>query len=176
MFNSAARAGLILGGISILSSLVNWAAAKAEWLPAMLLSLLALFVWVAKFLLCIHAMRRCMLKYSAANPEADNRQVFRFGMLSALLSALVYSAYSMAYLMYIDPGQIEMAADLIRQMGMMDSASLELLEQMLPVMPTYTFFVNLIYCFLYGTVLAAIFSRSIPPRNPFADRSNMNSL
>ena len=33
---------------------------------------------------------------------------------------------------------------------------------------TYAFFINLFYCFIYGTILSAILSRNIPPRNPFA--------
>ena len=35
-------------------------------------------------------------------------------------------------------------------------------------MPQVMFFSNLVYCFLYGTVLSAVLSRNIPPRDPFA--------
>ena len=36
------------------------------------------------------------------------------------------------------------------------------------IMPQVMFFSNLVYCFLYGTVLSAVLSRNIPPRDPFA--------
>ena len=41
------------------------------------------------------------------------------------------------------------------------------LEEMLPKLPTITFFSQFIYCWLFGTVVAAIFSRNIPSSNPF---------
>ena len=51
----------------------------------------------------------------------------------------------------------------------MDSNSLSQMDKMLAKMPQITFFSNLIYCFIYGTVLSAILSRNIPSRDPFAD-------
>ena len=52
---------------------------------------------------------------------------------------------------------------------MMDSNSKEVMRKMLDMMPQLTFFSNLIYCFLFGTVVSAVLSRSVPPRDPFAD-------
>ena len=40
-------------------------------------------------------------------------------------------------------------------------------EQIVAKMPTTMFFTNIIYCWLYGTVLSAILSRKICPDNPF---------
>ena len=51
---------------------------------------------------------------------------------------------------------------------MVDANTMGQMEQMIPQMPTFSFFFNLIYCWLFGTVLSAIFSRNIPPQNPFA--------
>ena len=57
---------------------------------------------------------------------------------------------------------------------MFPAESLEAMEEM--NLGTISFFTNLIYCFLFGTVLSAILSRNIPSRNPFADfRQNDNS-
>ena len=53
---------------------------------------------------------------------------------------------------------------------MMDSATLEAVEEMIPSMPTYAFFGNLIYCTLYGTIVSAILSRNIPSSNPFENQ------
>ena len=43
------------------------------------------------------------------------------------------------------------------------------MDGMMAKLPNVMFFVNLFWCWLFGTVLAAIFSRNIPPRNPFID-------
>lgn len=171
LFNSAAKAGLVLGGVSIVSVLLPWLLGKIPGESRGLLMAVSVadtLIWAAKLFLCIYLMRLFMRRFSARVPEADNSRVFRFGVLTALLSALVYSAFYMAYLMFIDPESINMALDIIRENPMMDSASIAAAEAMAPTLPSYAFFTNLIYCFLFGTVLSAILSRNIPPRNPFA--------
>ena len=52
---------------------------------------------------------------------------------------------------------------------MMDSNAMSMMEDMIPRMPTISFFINLIWCWLFGTVLAAIFSRNVSSKNPFID-------
>ena len=52
---------------------------------------------------------------------------------------------------------------------MLDSNSLAMLEKMEGSYPQISFFSNLIYCFLFGTVLSAILSRDIPSRDPFSN-------
>ena len=56
--------------------------------------------------------------------------------------------------------------------SMMDSNSMAMLEKMEDSYPQILFFSNLIYCFIYGTVLSAILSRSIPKNDPFASYGN----
>ena len=169
--NGAAKAGLVLGGVSILYMLLTWLLGKADSGSTgvmMTISVANTLLRAAKFIGSLLLMRLFMRRFSQMDPEADNSRVFRFGMLTSLLSALVYSAFYMAYMMFIAPETIDMALDIIRQNPMMDSNSIAMAEEIAPMLPTYSFFGNLIYCFLYGTVVAAIFSRNIPPRNPFA--------
>jgi hypothetical protein len=52
---------------------------------------------------------------------------------------------------------------------MMDSNTLNAVDSFMENLPQLTFFSNLIYCFLFGTVLTAILSRNIPSKDPFAD-------
>ena len=47
----------------------------------------------------------------------------------------------------------------------MDSNSLSTMERMIGHLPQITFCYNMIYCFLFGTVLSAIISRTIVARN-----------
>ena len=170
-FNSAAKAGLALGGVSVAGMLIPWLLGKIggdSRAALMAISAVNTLLWAFKLFICIYLMRFFMRRFSARVPEADNSRVFRFGALTALLSALVFSAFYMAYLMFIDPESINMALDIIRDNPMMDSASIAAVEEMAPTLPSYAFFSNLIYCTIYGTVLSAILSRNIPPRNPFA--------
>ena len=50
----------------------------------------------------------------------------------------------------------------------MDSNTMAQMDKMMTKMPQITFFSNLIYCFIFGTILSLILSRNIPNRNPFA--------
>ena len=171
MWEHAGKAGLVLGGISILYMMLTAVTGKvAENGSTVLMGLINILLWLAKLGGCIYLMRFFMLRFSQADPEADNARVFRFGMLTALLSALLYSAFYLAYVSFIAPDTFETAMEAITDNPMLDSNSLAAIEEMMPKMPTISFFVNLVWCWLFGTILAAIFSRNIPPKNPFADQ------
>lgn len=170
IWESAGKAGLVLGGVSIVYMLCTMLTGKlAENGPVVLLSLLNGVLWIAKFVACIYLMRLFMLRFSKADPSADNARVFRFGMLTALFSALLYSAFYLAYVSFIAPDTFEQALGMLEDNPFLDSNSMAAIEEMMPRLPTISFFVNLVWCWLFGTVLAAIFSRSIPSTNPFTD-------
>lgn len=168
--NSAAKAGLILGAVSIVGLLLPWQLdmLSGSGLGANLgVKLVKFLIWIAKLVLCIWLMRFFMLKFSANAPEADNSRVFRFGMLTALLSSVVYSAFYMAYLQFLNPEKITESLEALQGNPAFDSSKLDLMEEFVPLIRNVTFFINLIYCFIYGTIVSAILSRNIPPRNPF---------
>lgn len=170
MWESAGKAGLVLGGVSIVYLLLTMLLGKvAENGPAVLMGLVNGLLWLAKFIACIYLLRLFMRKFAAAEPEADRNRVFRFGMITALLSALLYSAFYLAYVSFIAPDTFSQALDILADNPMMDSNSMSAVEEMIPRMPTISFFGNLIYCWLFGTILSAIFSASIRPQNPFTD-------
>lgn len=172
MWNDAARAGIVLGGISIIYLLCGWALGSANAgskLFSILGGLLSALLWCAKFIVCILFFKSAMKSFAKANPEVDNSDTFKFGCATALLSSVVYSAFYLAFTKFIQPDYFEASVDALMQSPMMDHNSKEAMAQMLPKMPTISFFVNLAYCTLFGVVLSAIFSRNIPSRNPFSD-------
>ncbi len=169
IWERAGRAGLALGGVSILYLLVSMLIGKIEG-PAILMGLLSTVLWIAKFCACLFLMRLFMIRFSQADPSADNARVFRFGMLVALCSAVLYSAFYLLYTGFLAPDTFESALEMVQDSPMFDSNSADMLEEMIPRMPTISFFVNLIYCWLFGTILSAIYSRNIPPQNPFTDK------
>ncbi len=170
IWDGAAKAGLVLGGVCVLylalTALTGTFTGGGQ-AAAVAVGVVNALLWAAKFFGCIFLLRFYMLRWAAANPEAGTSDVFRFGRVTALLSALVYSGSYLAYVTFINPDVFSETMGLFRDNPMLDSASLEAMENMLPMMPTYAFFGNLLYCWLFGTVLSAIYSRNIPPRNPF---------
>ena len=112
------------------------------------------------------------MKTLAANDsQVSNKDTFRLGALSSILSALVFAAFSFANVAFIsrDLFTEQMDAAMQQIAPMLDSNSLSLIENIMQNLPQLTFFGNLIYCFIYGVALSLILSRSIPSRNPFAD-------
>ena len=170
VWESAGKAGLVLGGVSIAFMLLSMLTGKLSGsAPAFLLGLLSVVLWIAKFAGCIYLMRYFILKFAADDPTVDNSRAFRFGTLTALLSALLYSAFYLAYTSFIAPDTFTQAMEVLQDNPMIDSNTMSQMEELMPKMPTYAFFGTLIYCWLFGTILAAIFSRNISSSNPFID-------
>lgn len=170
LWNTAGKAGLILGVTSAAFMFLS------QWLsqgsvPALLNSILSFVIWAVKFIGCIWIMRFFMKSFVQQNPEADNSASFRMGTAAALLSAVVYAAFSFANVAFISADFFagQMDAVLQQMAPMMDSNTLSQVDKTMENLPQITFISNLIYCFLYGTVLALILSRNIPSKDPFAD-------
>ena len=73
IWESAGKAGLVLGGISVAYMLITMLTGKlAGNGPAFLLGLLNVVLWIAKFAGCIYLMRFFILKYAADDPTVDN--------------------------------------------------------------------------------------------------------
>lgn len=158
-WNTASIAGLALGCIPMIYL----------YLSGIVGPVFSILLWLVKFCACIYFMRFFLMKFGAYNPDAGHSDVFKFGMLISLMSALIYAAFNMAYMMFINPEAISEAFDTIMETysSFLDSNAREEIEELMPKLPTISFFSNLIYCWLFGTVLSAIFSRSIPSDNPF---------
>lgn len=172
MWNEAGTAGLVLGGVSVLYLALTALTGKVNPDNKGLVLMAAganMLLWVAKFIACIMLMKHFLKQRSANDPDATNQDIFKYGSIVALLSALVYSACYLAYMQFIAPDTLSNALEMLRDNPMMDANSLDMAEEMLPKMSGFMFFFNLIYCWIFGTVLSAIFSRNIPPVNPFAN-------
>jgi len=93
------------------------------------------------------------------------------GMVTALLSALVDSGATFANMGYISADYYTEQYQLMFQQmnSILDSNSRAMLETMIDKMPQIAFFSNLIYCYLFGTIVSAALSRGIPAKDPFAD-------
>ena len=170
LWNYAGIAGLLMG-LTSTASMFAGQYLSTLGLSEMMTIVTGLALWAAETGICIFLMAMFMKKFAAANPSADHTAIFRMGMATAFLSALVYSAASFANIAYISADYFaEQYQILMQQMApMMDSNSKDMLVKMLDYLPQITFFSNLIYCYMFGTVVAAVLSRNIPSKDPFAD-------
>ena len=169
MWNSAGKAAIILGLVSSAYLFMTQYLAQLQ-MPAVVNMLISFVLWAAKFAGCIWLMLFFMRKFVKENPQADNSSSFRFGIITSLLSALIYSAASFANTSFINKELFTEQMDMVMQnyARIMDSNTMNAMEKMLDMMPQITFFSTLAYCFLFGTVLSAILSRNVPSRDPFA--------
>ena len=170
MWNTAGKAGLYLGLASTAYLFITQFMTQVE-MPALVNSILTFVLWAAKFAGCIWIMKFFMKKFATENDSVNNSGIFRLGLMMAILSAVVYSAFTFANVAFISPELFEEQMDMVmQQMGsMMDSNTQSLFETYMENLAQITFISNLIYCFIFGTVLSFILSRNIPSKDPFAD-------
>ena len=169
LWNSAGKAGFALGLVSSAYLFVNqWVASLST---PVISGLLSFVLWAVKFGGCIWLMMFFMKKFVAENQDAVNSDTFRFGVVTALLSAVVYAAFSFANTAYFSADMIAENMDTVMQAysQFMDSNTMAQMDKMMTKMPQITFFSNLIYCFIFGTILSLILSRNIPNKDPFAN-------
>ena len=166
-WNAAGTAGLALGAVSTAYLFAGqWLAGNLES-ASLWQQVIALVLWTVKFGGCIWLMKYFMTKFASENDGVGNRDAFRMGMMTALLSAIMYSAIYLANMLYISADFYEQTFQaVIEQMRpTLDSNSLTTVERLIGNLPQIMFCYNLIYCFLFGTVLSAILSRNIPARD-----------
>ena len=170
MWNIAGKAGLVLGFISAAYMFLTILLEKIE-ISAFIISLITFVLWGAKFAGCIWVMKTAMKIFAGTDERITNQDTFRMGTITALLSAFVFAAISYANIAFISADMYAEQIDaLMQQMApMMDSNTMSMMDKYMQNLPEITFISNLIYCFLYGTILSAILSRNIPSRDPFAD-------
>ena len=171
LWNTAGMAGLALGAVSSAylfagQFLAGDLAPAPIWQQAV-----AMVLWAVKFIACIWLMKFFMTKFAKDNSVTDRRTIFDMGMATAFLSALMFSAIYLANMLYISPEfyQQIFQTTLQRMAPALDSNKMAAMEKIIGRLPQITFFYNLAYCFLFGTALSAILSRSIPPKNKFSE-------
>lgn len=170
IWNAACKAGLAFGAISSVYMFATQFLSAGEF-PAFAMMAVSSVLWIAKFVGCIWLMMFFMKAFAAENPETDNSGTFKLGMAMAFLSALVYSAFSFANVAFINPDLFTEQMDMMMQQmaPMLDSNTAAEIDRTMQNLPQITFFSNLIYCFIYGTILSFALSRSIPSKDPFAN-------
>lgn len=164
--DEASRAGLLFGIISGLYIVVTGFAKTG-----ILWSLLTMVLWALKFGACIWLMCFMMKRICAKYEGVTNSDTFRFGMLTALFSALITAVVAYLAAEFIFPEAMEERMNMAMEMygSMLDSNSMDMMEKMMDKMPVINLISTFIWCFIYGTALSAIVSGRIPRKDPFAE-------
>ncbi|MBR1575969.1 MAG: DUF4199 domain-containing protein [Bacteroidales bacterium] len=176
-WDGAGKAGIVLGAVPILYMLIEQLLLQnlAEQIGAFPSTLVTLVLWAAKFVGCILLMRWYMKRFAAQHENVTRRDANRFGCAIALTSALIYSAFVLAWSKFIDPDMFARAFETAAEQyaSFMDSNTLDMMEQMKGNMPVIAFFSNFIYCFLFGVILSAILAPGIgKDTDPFSKDNN----
>ena len=104
LWNKAGTAGIALGAVSAIYLFVTQylsSLGSSIWISGF-----SLVLWGIKLLACIWLMSMFMKWFVEKYPSATSTDSFKFGMVTALCSALVYSAITLANVLVINPDLI----------------------------------------------------------------------
>ena len=166
IWNTACIAGLALGAVSTVCMFTGQYLSTQQ-LSAGANSFLGLILWLVETVGCIWLMGFFMKKMVRENNDVTNSQTFRMGLATGLL----FAAANFANIAFISADYYTKTIDAILQQmsSTMDSNSLAAADAVLNYLPQISFFGTLIQCVIFGTIVAAILSRSIPSKDPFAN-------
>lgn len=172
-WNSACKAGLALGAVSIAYTMAStlFTQEMVSNIGVFTARIISMVLWAVKFAGCIWLMKFFLTRFAISYADVTRHDVFRQGAASAFLSALIYSAFYLAYVSYINPEIFSQAIDSAMETysSFMDSNTAAMMEQMKGNFPKISSISNLIYCSIYGTVLSSVLSRTIISDDPFED-------
>ena len=165
-WNLAGSAGLMLGMISS-ASMFTGQGISAMNLSATMTTVIGGALWLAETCGCVGMMYYYMKKFSSEFPALDYKVISRFGAAIAFLSALIYSAVTFANMAYISADFYAEQFSILTQnlAPSLDSNSKVMLERIMAAMPQISFFSNLIYCTIFGSVVSSVISRGIIAKN-----------
>lgn len=167
LWNKAARNGIILG---LFTAVCRMAAQGVSLSGASAGSaVLNSIIWILQTGGCFWMMKFFLERLVSCHEGVTNRDTSRYGMMLALTSSIIFSAAMLFDIIYIAPEAVEKQMDLFYQLygPAMDSNTRSVLKTIEDNYPMIMFFSTLVYSCLYGIVLSAILSLSIPKRNPF---------
>jgi len=180
ILNEAAKAGAVLGLVStaymFLTQILS-TAVEGKAMATFAVSAISLILWAVKLWGCLFLMKFFMEKLVKDFESVTNSHTFKFGVFVALFSSLLYSACSLANVLLISPDTYSSSIDEImaQYSTILDSNSMSAMEEISQNFGSITFFSNLLYCFIFGLIVSAIYSRRIPKVDEFAGFDNQNN-
>ena len=171
-WNYAGTAGLMLGMISSANMFIGQYFSTLE-LSKTMITLIGGLLWCAETAGCICLMYFYMKKFSLGFPSESRKTVHRLGVAIAFFSALLYSAMTFANIAYFSADYFAEAYQTAIQnaASALDSNSRALITKFMDKLPQISFFSNLIYCFIFGTIVSSVISHSIFSKKVFSENN-----
>ena len=169
LWNEAGKTGLVFGLFS--SVCLGLKEASALTGSTFLVQAAAIILWAVEFFGCILLMKKYMLDLRDKYEDVTMIDTYRYGRRIGLLSGLILASVDAVLIMNIPQETVssvmnDLSSSVTAQLGSnYDTA----VEQVVDRLPLYTFIVQWLYCFLYGSLLSAIMSRYIFMQNYFQD-------
>lgn len=169
LWNKAARNGLLLGLFTAACRILSQAISSTGTATAGT-AVLNGIVWLVQFGGCIWLMKFFMERLAGNFDGVTNRTTAKYGRMLALASSIIFSAAMFFDVSFISPETVTRQMDMYYQMygNMLDENTRAMLQKIEDYYPQIMFFSTFIYSFLYGVVLSAILSVSIPRKDPFS--------
>lgn len=166
-WNFASLAGLCIGAIPVVHGLINKTLIGVD--NIVVGNLVAIILWTVKFLAGIYLTKFFMDRYRTKVSDASYKTLSRFGMVTGICAALIYSGFNLADMLVISPEFYEEAFNqtYASVSSLLDSNTMSAMEKSMGQLPVITFFSNLIYCSLYGVLLGTILARYITAKHFF---------
>ncbi|MBQ9194142.1 MAG: DUF4199 family protein [Bacteroidales bacterium] len=159
LWNEAAKAGLLLGLVSVSCLLLKELAGQSG--SDFLTQAAVIILWTVEFFGCILLMKKVQLDLRDKYEDIKMADTFRLGRRAALLSGLVLASAQALVIMYMPQETMEELVSAVSESMNMTAAQQEEVNGMMDKLPVLTFLFQWLYCFLYGTVLSSIMSRYI---------------
>lgn len=175
IWNEGAQAGLALGlftALFLYAGQLTAPLANGGTALRLLSTLLSVALWLVKFGGCLFLLIFLMKRFYAKYGNAGSGQLFSFGVVTALTSALIVAGVTLFNATVLFTDQLQELSNTMMQtyssMGLGDS-DMAMLERVMGKLPQIYFFTTLIYCFLFGTVASKIFASTIVRKDEFGD-------
>jgi len=159
LWNEAAVSALLFGAVSIGCLAGKEFAAMSG--SAFLVQLAGIVLWAVQFFGCIYLMKARMIRLRDKYEGVKMVDSYKFGRRIALLSGLLLASAQALFIMQMPEGTMDTVLAQVGESLSMTSADMEQAGSMLDRLPLYTFLFQWLYCYLYGSVLAAIMSRYV---------------
>lgn len=167
LWNEAARAGMLFGGVSVGCLALKELAGLSQ--NTFLITAAAVILWAVEFFGCILIMKNVQLGLKDKYEGVRMEHTFRLGRRAALLSGLLLATAQALIIMYMPEDTLDTMMSAVS--GSLTSTQKEAVSGIMGKLPLYTFIFQWLYCYLYGTILSSIMSRYIFVKKLFDDAS-----
>ena len=118
ILNEAAKSGLLLGlftGVFIYVAMLIGMINSDSFGAKLMITVVNALLWMLKLVGCLWLLRFFMLRFAVANPTLTPRSSFRFGMFTALFSAIIVAGIGLVNITLIAPESMQSAIEAAMQ-------------------------------------------------------------